>query len=260
MASAVKSGSTGIVIRMTPAFELTHLTVRFGDFIALDDISLVLPEGAFLALVGPNGAGKSTLVRTLLGLISPSSGQVRVLGESPGHLQGIGYVPQIKTFDRSFPAVALELVLTGLRRAWVGRISSQDRSLALDALDQVGLKHLGNRALGRLSGGELQRVYLARALVRRPRLIVLDEPATGIDVLAEKDMYNLLETYRSTTKATLAMITHDLDVARYHASHVAILNRKLYGFGFPVDIMQADILARAYGHAHHTHTSISGGS
>ncbi len=236
------------------ALETHNLTVRFGDFLALDGVSFTLPESAFLALIGPNGAGKSTLIHALLGLVAPSSGTVRVLGQQPGQFpQHIGYVPQIKTFDRSFPALALELVLTGVLRGWVGRIKPEHKALALEALERVGAEQLAARAVGRLSGGELQRVYLARALVRKPKLILLDEPATGIDVIGEKDMYSLLERYRAESGATLAMITHDLDVARYHASHVAILNRKLFGFGDPKTVMNDDCLARAYGHAHHHH-------
>jgi zinc transport system ATP-binding protein len=238
-----------------PALELDKLGVRFGDFTALEGVSFALPEGAFMALVGPNGAGKSTLIRTLLGLVTPSSGSVKVLGGKPGtQPEHIGYVPQIKTFDRSFPAMALELVLTGVRRSWPGLWRAGQREQALAALESVGAAHLAHQSVGRLSGGQLQRVYLARAIVRRPKLILLDEPATGIDTLGEKDLYGLLERYRSESGATLVMITHDWDVARYHASFVAVLNRSLFGCGHPETALCEDCLARAYGHGGHSHT------
>jgi len=237
-----------------PALEVCDLTVRFGDFTALERVSFALPVGAFMALVGPNGAGKSTLIRALLGLVAPSSGSVTVLGARPGtQPEHIGYVPQIKTFDRSFPAVALELVLTGLRRSWPGLHRGLEREQALAALESVGAGHLAGQAVGRLSGGQLQRVYLARAIVRRPKLILLDEPATGIDTLGEKDLYGLLERYRAESGATLLMITHDWDVARYHASFVVVLNRTLYGCGHPETALCDDCLARAYGHGGHAH-------
>lgn len=236
------------------AIETQGLRVRFGDFVALDNLSLQVPTGAFLAVVGPNGAGKSTFMKTLLGLVTPEAGEVKVLGKKPGSLPTqIGYVPQIKTFDRSFPAVAIELVLSGVRRAWPGPLRASERKLATQALERVGADRLAERPLGRLSGGELQRVYLARALVRKPSLILLDEPATGIDALGEKDMYHMLEAYRKESGATIAMITHDFDVARYHASYVIVLNRTLYGCGHPSTALCEDCLSRAYGHGSHHH-------
>ncbi|GEM49710.1 ABC transporter ATP-binding protein [Deinococcus cellulosilyticus NBRC 106333 = KACC 11606] len=236
------------------AIETQGLRVRFGDFVALDNLTLQIPSGAFLAVVGPNGAGKSTFMKTLLGLVTPETGQVKVLGRPPGAFPDqIGYVPQIKTFDRSFPAVAIELVLSGVRQAWPGPLRGPERKLAIEALERVGADRLAERPLGRLSGGELQRVYLARALVRRPKLILLDEPATGIDALGEKDMYHMLEAYRKESAATIAMITHDFDVARYHASYVVVLNRTLYGCGHPSTALCEDCLSRAYGHGKHGH-------
>lgn len=239
---------------MQDALEVNQLTVRFGDHLALDQICFNTPTGAFLAIVGPNGAGKSTLIRVLLGLVTPTSGQVQVLGAEAGAYPArIGYVPQIKTFDRSFPAIALELVMSGIHRAWPARLKPNERHLALQALEQVGATEYAHRQLGRLSGGQLQRVYLARALVRQPELIILDEPATGIDAVGEKDMYAMLERYRAQSGATIAMITHDWDVARYHATQVLVLNQKRFGYGTPAEVLSDDCLGRAYGHAQHQH-------
>ncbi|MBB6100188.1 zinc transport system ATP-binding protein [Deinobacterium chartae] len=250
---------------MNTSFSPTHpyvlegrdLSVRFGDHTALEGLSFQVPTGAFLAIVGPNGAGKSTLIRTLLGLVKPTHGSVRVLGDLPGqHPERIGYVPQIKTFDRSFPALAVELVLTGVRRSWPGPLRRAERELAYAALNRVGALDLAERPVGRLSGGELQRVYLARAMARRPSLILLDEPATGIDALGEKDMYGMLEAYRAESGATIGMITHDWDVARYHASQVMVINRRLFGCGHPEHVLCEDCLATAYGHRHHMHAQV----
>ncbi len=238
-----------------PALHVHHVDVRFGDATVLDDVDFDLPAGEFLAIVGPNGAGKTTLVKTILGLVRPARGHAAVFGRDAGdEPERLGYVPQIKTFDRTFPATALELVVSGLRRSWPIRVRAAERRTAEDALERVGAADLCDRPLARLSGGELQRVYLARAFVRAPDLLILDEPATGVDVLAEHDLYHLLEDYQRDQGATVAMITHDLAAARHHASSVIVLNRRIYGFGAPEDVLHEACLKRAYGHHGHAHS------
>lgn len=240
--------------RPVPAIHVHQVSVRFGDAQVLADVTFDLEAGHFLALVGPNGAGKSTLVKVALGLLRPDRGHAAVFGRDAGDVpEQIGYVPQLKTFDRSFPATAVELVVTGLRRRWPARVRRDERERAVAALADVGAAGLADRALARLSGGELQRVYLARALARRPALVLLDEPATGVDYLAEHDLYDLLERYQRDSGATVAMVTHDLAAARYHASRVLVLNRRVFGFGLPDDVMCDACLQEAYGHVGHSH-------
>jgi len=244
------------VISEPPALRFDDVSVRFGEFTALEGVTFEVPHGAFLAVVGPNGAGKSTLMRAALGLVAPTRGRALVYGQPPGTgARRVGYVPQIKTFDRSFPAQAIELVLSGVRGAWPGPLRRAERDLALGALARAGAEHLAFRPLGRLSGGELQRTYLARALVREPDLILLDEPATGIDTLGEQDMYALLERERRARTITVAMITHDWDVAHHHATHVAVLNRRLFACDRPALALCEDCLSRAYGHGQHAHVA-----
>ncbi|RDI95470.1 ABC transporter ATP-binding protein [Meiothermus sp. QL-1] len=247
-----------------PAVELERFSVRFGEFQALEEVSLEVPPGAFVAIVGPNGAGKSTLLKALLGLERGAlrdgptrvSGQVRVLGLPPGRVPPgwVGYVPQVKGFDRSFPALALEVVVSGLRRRWPFFITQKERSEAEAALAQVGALHLARRRLSRLSGGELQRVYLARSLIRRPRLLLLDEPATGVDAVGEADLYRHLEAYQAESGATILMITHDWDAARHHASRVLVLNRRVVGYGPPEEVLSPAYLGQAFGHVGHEHS------
>ena len=241
------------------AVETRGLAVRFGQYQALEDVSLRVPEGSFVAVVGPNGAGKSTLLKAPLGLV-PFRGEVRIFGRPLGQADPFwfGYVPQIKTFDRTFPALALELVVSGLRRAWPFRVGEEERRRALEALGRVGALELAHRPLGRLSGGQLQRVYLARALVRRPRLLLLDEPATGVDRLGEVDLYRHLEAYQEETGATILMITHDWEAA-HHASHVLVLNRRVIGFGPPERALSEECLRQAFGHLGHEHALFLGG-
>ncbi|MGC8876107.1 ABC transporter ATP-binding protein [Thermus sp.] len=235
------------------ALEIRRLSVRFGEFQALEEVQLSVPEGAFVAIVGPNGAGKSTLLKAVLGLV-PYRGEVLVFGRPAGQADPLwfGYVPQIKTFDRSFPALALELVATGLWRRWPFRLGARERERATAALERVGALELAHRPLGRLSGGQLQRVYLARALIRRPRLLLLDEPATGVDRVGEEDLYRYLEAYQRESGATVLMITHDWEAA-HHASHVLVLNRRVVGFGPPERALSEECLRQAFGHVGHAH-------
>lgn len=238
-----------------PALMLDGLSVRFDRITALADVSLRLPQGAFMALIGPNGAGKSTLLRVMLGLQAPSAGHAELFGCSVQRRPAswVGYVPQIKTLDRSFPGLARELVATGLRPRWPGRLSKTQQTAADQALADVGAAHLAERPLAGLSGGELQRVYLARCLVRQPRLIVLDEPATGIDLTLADDLYRLLEGCQQRFGATIVMATHDLEVAHHHASHALLLDRRVIGFGPPGEALRPDRLETAFGHDGHGH-------
>ncbi len=232
------------------------VTVRFGEFEALRDLSFELPESSVLAILGPNGSGKSTLLKVLLGLVRPAAGEVQLFGRPPSATAAatLGYVPQVKTLDRSFPALAQELVVNGLRRGWPGRLGQDERRSAAEALEAVGAAHLADRPLGKLSGGELQRVYLARALVRRPRLLLLDEPASGIDAVGESDMYRLLDRYHVESGATVMMVTHDWEAAYHHATHVLVLSSsRAVGFGPHDDVLTDQNLRRAFGHADHDH-------
>lgn len=242
-----------------PAVEIERYSVRFGEFQALQEVSLQVPEGAFVAIVGPNGAGKSTLLKALLGLERDGptrvSGRIRVLGHPPREVPPgwVGYVPQVKGFDRSFPALAIEVVVSGLRRHWPFRIGREEREQAAEVLEKVGALHLASRRLGGLSGGELQRVYLARSLIRRPRLLLLDEPATGVDVIGEADLYRHLEAYQAEQGATILMITHDWEAAQHHASAVLVLNRRVVGYGPPEKVLCPECLSQAFGHVGHAH-------
>lgn len=248
-------GSGAAAQAAPPVLEARGLSVRFGDYIALEGIDFVLPEGAFMTIIGPNGGGKSTLLRAALGLVEPLAGETRTFGMPPRKVdpRWIGYVPQVKTLDRHFPARSEELVATGLLNRWPGKLSPAEREKTDAALAQVDGVRLARRPLAGLSGGELQRVYLARAIVRRPRLILLDEPAAGMDVSGEADMYAILEQYQKQSGATVVMITHDWDAVHHHASHVLVLNRHLIGFGPPAEALSEKFLERAFGHVGHPH-------
>ena len=243
---------------VVPAVLVRDLAVHIGTHCVLDDLSFSASEGDFVTVVGPNGAGKTTLLKVLLGLVAPQEGTVRLFGDVPGHTSPntVGYVPQIKTLDRSFPAQALDLVVTALRHRWPFRISTDDRDDARAALGRVGAKHLAHRTLGDLSGGELQRVYLARSLVREPRLLILDEPATGVDAAGTTDLFHLLEAYQASHQATIFMVTHDWNAAYHHASHVLLIDGRQIGFGPPEDALNEACLREAFGHIGHAHAML----
>ena len=239
---------------MSEALAVDRLTVRLGAYEPLRDVSFTLPQGSFAVIAGPNGAGKSVLLKTILGLCSPAFGEIRLWGQAhtARDPMAIGYVPQIKTLQPGFPAIGIELVVSGLRGGWPGRITAQEHEHARAALFRVGAEDLADRPLGNLSGGQLQRVYLARSLARQPLLYVLDEPATGIDTVGEADLYHILEQER-VRGATILMVSHDLHAAMHHASHVVVLNRMLVACGQPAEALADHVLKRAFGHQRHAH-------
>ncbi|MFN3694053.1 MAG: metal ABC transporter ATP-binding protein [Ignavibacterium sp.] len=237
------------------AVEVKSLSLSYGDIKVLEDLNFSVPENAFVSIVGPNGAGKTTLMKILLGLIKVDLGEVKIFGKHPDEIdpQLIGYVPQIKTMDRNFPALAIELVASGLLRKWPWSVKGVDKENSIKALEMVKAEHLALRPITELSGGELQRVCLARSIVRNPKLVVLDEPATGIDAIGEADLYNLLEKYQQNSKATVLMITHDWHVAHHHSDFVLLLNRKQVSFGHPEEALSEQNLRTAFGHIGHEH-------
>jgi len=242
---------------MSFAVEIKNLSLNFGEIKVLENINLNVPENSFVSIVGPNGAGKTTLMKILLGLVKFDSGEVKVFGNSPDKVDPslIGYVPQI--MDRSFPALAIELVISGITQRWTWSIKNSEKEKALNALSLVKAEPLAYRTLSELSGGELQRVCLARSIVRNPKLVVLDEPATGIDAIGEADLYNHLEAYQKKSGATIMMITHDWHVANHHSDFVLLLNRKQVSFGAPSEALSENNLRIAFGHIGHLHKKMT---
>lgn len=240
---------------MPDAIEISNLDVRLGDYQALVNVSFSAQPGDTVAILGPNGAGKTVLIKAILGLIPIAGGEVRLFGQRVSEVppEWIGYIPQVKTLDRSFRGVTCELVISGKRRSWPGLITNNEHEMVDRALSAVGAAHLCHRPLTWLSGGELERVYLARALVREPRLLLLDEPATGIDIVGEDDMYRYIEEYQKRSKATVLMVTHDWIASHHHASHALLLNREVVSFGAPAAALTDEFMREAFGHVGHIH-------
>lgn len=224
------------------ALDVHHLTVKLGGRMVVDDISLSVEEGETVALIGPNGAGKSVLVKAILRLLPKTAGDVRIFGTPHENYQKIApmvsYVPQSIAIERTFPLTVEEFFF--LKR-------EIDQKRRAHCLKIVGAQGLGRQRLGTLSGGQLQRVFLAFALVDRPRILFLDEPSSGIDVGSEETIYNLIRRVSAEEKMTVVLISHDIDIVAGFAQHVFCINRQLLCSGPPAAVLTEETLRRAYG-------------
>jgi zinc transport system ATP-binding protein len=207
---------------------LQDVSFRYEEHLVLQDVSLTIHEQEFLGIAGPNGSGKSTLLKIILGLLTPQKGKVKVFGTSPAEARlRIGYVPQFATFDRNFPISVRETVLQGRlgKTRMIGGYRRSDRQIAQQALEEVELGELANRPLTALSGGQLQRVLIARALACQPEILILDEPTAHIDPKIEEGVFDLLK--RLNERLTVLVVSHDIGFITRYITRVACLNRTL---------------------------------
>lgn len=212
-----------------PIIRIENLDFAYNGQAVLEKVNLDVYEGDFIAMIGPNGGGKTTLLKLMLGLLKPIQGSVRVLGQTPRQVSHqIGYVPQDVNINRRFPITALDVVLMGKLapgRRW-SKNRHQDRIDALEALDRIDMAEYAQRRIGELSGGQRQRVFIARALVTRPRLLLLDEPTASIDSKGQNDFYRLLK--RLNQEVSIIVVSHDLLVVSTYIKSVACVNRRLH--------------------------------
>ncbi|MFZ5565054.1 MAG: metal ABC transporter ATP-binding protein [Thermodesulfobacteriota bacterium] len=214
---------------MTAIVDMQNVSFSYGGPAVIEDVTFSVTQGEFVALIGPNGGGKTTLLKLMLGLLKPQKGTIQVLGLRPEKAScHIGYVPQDIHLNLDFPITALDVVLMGKLapgKRWVGRPAAH-RSEAMAALEQMGMAgHAGSR-IGGLSGGQRQRVFIARALVTRPRLLLLDEPTASIDTKGQADFFDLL--HHLNQQVTIVMVSHDLLAVSRHVNSVACVNRGLH--------------------------------
>jgi manganese/iron transport system ATP-binding protein len=232
-----------------PLLAMDRAAVAYGRAVAVEDVSLTIGPGDAVALIGPNGAGKSTLLKAILGLLPLSRGSVSVLGEPPDRARReVAYVPQADTLDAEFPVSVLQVVLMGRYRSigWARRPRRSDRALALDALDEVGLREQASERFGTLSGGQRQRVLLARAVAQHAKLLLLDEPFNGLDATTSEILVKVLGRLRAEG-AGVVVSTHDLAVAHLTCGEACLLNRRQVAYGPIADTLTPDLLAAAYG-------------
>jgi zinc transport system ATP-binding protein len=219
--------------------------VYYDDTPVLEGISLTVEKGDFLGIIGPNGGGKTTLLKVILGLINPSRGTVTILGQPPEKSrQHIGYIPQYNLFDRDFPINVRDTVLMGCngKMGIIRRYGREDKKRAQEALETVGMLPYQNQQLGKLSGGEQQRVFIARALVSRPRLLLLDEPTASVDSSMQTEFYELLVGLKKDM--TIIMVSHDISAVSIYVDDIACLNRQLYYHGSKE--IEPDVLEKTY--------------
>lgn len=208
--------------------EFDNVSFSFGTVPVLERVTFDIERSEFFGIIGPNAGGKSTLLKLMLGLLRPDEGEVRLFGLVPAHARKrVGYVPQHPTFSRRFPISALEVVLLGLLGSGrdLGGFSGTDRQRAKKALEAVEIADVAGRSINTLSGGQLQRVLIARALVCEPDLLILDEPTANVDLRAEEDIFALLREYSS--HMTIVVVSHDVAFISGYVNRVGCLNRTL---------------------------------
>jgi zinc transport system ATP-binding protein len=212
----------------------------------LNDISFSINKGDLLGVIGPNGAGKTTLFSCMLGLLKDYRGEIKIFGQDIRKnnslvLQSIGYIPQQKSIEQGFPATVQEIVSLGL----IGKKNLSKDKLA-HALEMVDLSGQNHRRIGELSGGQQQRVLIAKALVHEPRLLILDEPTTGVDVKTQNKFYSLLKNLNQENKLSIIWASHDLNAVKKIASKVMCLNRNMFFHGETSEFFANDELIRMY--------------
>jgi len=214
---------------LVPLIEIRHLTVGYDENIILTDVSLTIHQSDFIGVIGPNGGGKTTLLKAILGLLPPHKGEV-IFHDcmTEGNHHRIGYLPQINNIDRKFPISVAEVVKSGLmsRKRIIKNYEAKDLEFAGQLMNQMGIYEIRNKAIGELSGGQIQRALLCRALVNRPKLLVLDEPNTYVDNRFEKELYEKLR--KLNEEIAILLVSHDLGTISTYVKSIACVNHSLH--------------------------------
>ena len=211
-----------------PIIEVNDLCFTFNGQPVLKDVNVTIQRGDFLAIIGPNGGGKTTLLKLILGLLNPDQGKIRIFGRTPREVSHrIGYVPQNVHINKSFPITVQDVVLMGRLRSSRSRprYSKEDARAARAALEKLAMWKFRNRRIGSLSGGQLQRVFIARALITDPDILFMDEAMASIDAQGRSDIYHILKELNQSK--TIAVVSHDLMVLSSYVKSVACVNRNL---------------------------------
>ena len=241
--------SVGLPRRRALAVHATDVTLAFQQRPVLWDVDLEVPQGVLMAIVGPNGAGKTTLLRTVLGLLHPAAGEVRVFGRPYAEQRRlVAYVPQRGSVDWDFPTTALDIVTMGTYGGlgWVRRPGTSERTRATAALAQVGMQAYADRQISQLSGGQQQRVFLARALVQDAQVYLMDEPFQGVDATTERAIVDLLRALRAEGKTVVA-VHHDLQTVAEYFDEVTLLNVRRIAAGPVGRVFTEENLRLTYG-------------
>lgn len=221
------------------ALKAQNVSVILGGHIVLNKINFTLREGDIATIVGPNGAGKTTLLKAVLGLV-PYTGKISIFDEKiKNAISKIGYVPQRFSFDKTFPLTVEEFLSLTIKR--------KNADTILKSLKEVEMLSCKNKMIGELSGGELQRILIARALLHNPKILFLDEPTTGVDIEGLKTFYEIIEHLNKSKNVTVVIISHEINIVHKFSSYVLCLNKDLYCKGAPKEVITDEILRKLYG-------------
>ncbi len=214
-----------------PALQFSHVTLGYENIVTTVDLNLTIPAGDYLCIIGENGSGKSTFVKGMLGLIRPLKGEITFTGS--WKRSDIGYLPQQTPAQRDFPASVREIVRSGFLNQMHHRpfYTQAEKADAQKAMEKLGILNLQRRCYRELSGGQQQRVLLARALCAAQKLLILDEPTTGLDPSAAEECYQVLQTLNLTEQIAIVMVTHDVERATHYAKHILRLGQRTYTYG-----------------------------
>ena len=245
-----------------PIFDIKNLSFIVKGQTILSNISLEIFHSEYIAVIGPNGGGKTTLARVLLGLETPTKGEVKIYGKKLSSFREwhkIGYVPQRASHvDGSFPATVLDIVKMGRtpKRKLFGSFSKEDKEIVYDAMEKMDILDLKDKMIGTLSGGQRQRAMIARALASKPEILILDEPNTGVDMASQKKFYELLKKLNHEQKITIVFITHDIGVIADDITRLFTINQKAVICNDPKQTMSCEDMSELYGidaHLLHNH-------
>ncbi len=234
--------------------ELKNVNFSYGFNSVLEDVSFSVKVGDYIGIIGPNGGGKTTLLNIILGLLKPTSGQVVVFGKPVGQLKKeraqIGYVPQrLSQLDVNFPATVYEIVSSG--RTALGNLFHQftkhDKEEIEKAMEIAKISQFRDKLINSLSGGERQRVMIARALAGSPKVLILDEPTTGVDISSQEQFYQFLADLNHKHGLTIMFVSHDIDIIANEVHSLLLLNKKVISFGPAKDLINKDYLEQLYG-------------
>lgn len=212
---------------MAYLIEMKSLSASYGNNVVLQDIDFKVNENDFIGVIGPNGGGKTTLLKVILGLIRPSAGSI-VFNSDFISANTIGYLPQISTGDNNYPVTVTDVILSGMmiRKKIITRMSASDKKRAAEVIDELGLASMAHSSLNELSGGQLQRIFLGRAIIGNPVLLLLDEPGNFVDSTFENDFYEKLKDLNK--RMAILMVSHDIGMISSHVKSYACINRNLH--------------------------------
>lgn len=231
------------------SIEVHNLTVTYGGAPVLWDIDFTLPKGQIIGVIGPNGSGKTTLLKSMMGLIEPASGYVKIFDQPLDKVrERVAYVPQRESVDWDFPASVYDVVEMGRYRKnnLLRRLQSSDKEIVLESIEKVGLTALKDRQISQLSGGQQQRVFVARSLAQKADIYLMDEPFVGVDAATENSILQLLTEMKAEGK-TVVIIHHDLQTVSEYFDYLVLLNTRLIAKGPAQEVFTRENLSNAYG-------------